>query len=590
MLPATFAAPSYSLSVSPTYIQEGLDTNITLNLGANANQTYTFKINVTSSANIPFLYNLTVTTDETGLGSNKTTFWKDFPSPANTNRTGIYRIAVNDTLATKNFTVGLTDKTRYLRSEYVNIRATGYSPNEPVLVDLKFGTSSVPDFPTGPRNASSSGTVSFSWQVPANAPLGVYTLGITNGTEGGLVKTPADIQSFTVEGTCELQTVNLAGQPLSNITVEVYSATNGSFLSLRQDSNATGWTKFVLNEGEYVFKAFWKDVEVGITPSKNVSGNVVFPLIVRLSHLKLTVKDEGGTPIPWVDLSVSYNYTTRTMQKVPESGSFTTNLNGEVILENTFTNINYTVSARRYGFLFNSTTIKNLPPQPWNDIPITVPTYSLTVQVRDSKNEPAAGLDVSLYEWSSGTSEPTKSRTTNSNGNVTFSLTFGKYILKLFKDTTFLNDATVDLVSNPLYLTVHSDVYNVDLHVVVVDYFGQPMPNVSVEFKREVDSSYETAGTQTTGADGVARFGDVVGGNSLIIVSQAGRQSQTRYLYLTGLTSEVVFKMDAYVSIFGYALETSHFVTVILLVILIVAFILASAYKKLPHSLLKRKK
>ena len=82
MLPTTFAAPSYALSVSPTYIQEGLDTNITLNLaGVNASQTYTFKINVTTSANVTFLYNLTITTDGVGSGSNKTTFWKDFPSP-----------------------------------------------------------------------------------------------------------------------------------------------------------------------------------------------------------------------------------------------------------------------------------------------------------------------------------------------------------------------------------------------------------------------------------------------------------------------------------------------------------------------------
>jgi 5-hydroxyisourate hydrolase-like protein (transthyretin family) len=278
------------------------------------------------------------------------------------------------------------------------------------------------------------------------------------------------------------------------------------------------------------------------------------------------------------------------MQNASESGSFTTNLNGEVILENTFTNINYAVSAKRYGLLFVSITIQNLPPQAWNNITVTAPTYTLTVQVLDSKNEPATGLGVSVYEWSSGTNEPASSKATDSNGNVTFSLTFGKYILKLFKDTTFLNEVTVDLVSNPLYLAVHSDVCNVDLHVIVVDYFGQPMPNVSVEFKREVDSSYETAGTQTTGADGGARFDGVVGGKSLIIVSQAGRQSQTRYLYLTGLTAEVVFKMEAYVSIFGYALETSHFVTIILLVILIVAFILASTYKKLPHPLLRGKK
>jgi len=590
ILPAS-GAETYSLSVSPARIQEGLDTNITLSLsGGNVNKTYTFQVNVTASAHVSFLHNFILTTNAAGSGSNRTNFWRDFPSPANTNRTGTYSVAINQTLATSSFTVGLTDKTIYLRSETVGIRAAGYisTPNESVIVDLKYGSASVSTFPRT-FNATAEGIVSLSWVIPADAALGTYAVGVANATSTGTMKTPTDIQNFTVEGACEIQTRNLAGQILANVTVEVYNGTSGTFLSLSQDTNSTGWVSFVLGAGNYTFKAFWKNVQVGLV-TRSITGNASFTLEVNLSNLKLTVQDDAGTALPWVDLYVSYNYTTRVPETIPETSVFTTDLDGKVILQNVFTNINYRVSARRYGLVLTTTTIQSLPVQAWNNITVVAPTYTMLVKVQDSPGNPAAGLQASAYEWSSGINEALESKLTDSQGNASFALAVGRYRLRFFKDSVFLNEVTVDLTQDQLSVVVKIDIYNIDLQVIIVDYFGQPMPNVSVEFQRKVDSNYQIVATQTTGADGTASFDGVVGGDSLLQVSLADKLIMSQSLYLDESSEQVVFKLGTYVSILGFIVDASIFVTIVLVLILVVAFLVISMRRKLPHILSRQKK
>lgn len=595
MLPSSASPESteYSISVSPTRIQEGLDTNITLNLrDATANTTYTFKINVTSLADVSYLFNLTVSTDETGSGSNMTKFLRDFANTT-TDYVGIYRIAVNETLATSNFTVGLTDKLKYFRSDTVSIRGSGYTPNETVIVDLKFDNSSVSTFPRS-INASLEGVVTSSWQIPVNASLGVYTLAMSNATTGGTVKTPADIQTFTVEGLCEIQTRTPANETVAGVTVEVYNATTGVAFNIPpQDTNETGWVRFILAGGNYTFKAFWNNVEVGAV-NKTVAGNVVVSLTVWLSNIKLTVTDKDANPLPWIDLNLKYNLTLKdTILPVSKTDPFTTNVTGSIQIMNMFTNISYLIEASRYGFLFNTTSVKNLTTG-WNNITIIAPTYTMSVHVTDSKGTSAVGLKVEAYEWSSGIGEPVQPPvTTDDEGNVTLSLTFGKYRLRLYKDDAFLKEVTVDLLNqslNQYFFVIHIDVYKVDLSVRVVDFFGQPIPNVLVVFQRNVDSNYEIVENETTSSDGVAWFSGIIGGDSRVYVSVAERQGETQYVYVVGPLTDVVFKMDGYVAVAGYALETSQFVTMVLLLILIIAFIIASTYKRLGSLLQRRRK
>jgi hypothetical protein len=579
----------YLLSASPTYIQEGLKTNITVNVNqGELNHTYSFTLVVTAPNTTSYSNNFITKTSGLGTGSNFTKFWSDFAG-ANTNLFGAYPITLYDDIgneiAITGFIVGLTDKLEYLRSETVTIRGSGYNANETVLVDLRFGNASISGFPRR-DNASAEGVVTDSWAIPSDASLGDFTVTLKNTTTSGTSKPVADVQFFTVGGNCQVQTLNLANQPLANVAVEVYNSISGASLGISQKTNQTGWARFILGVRNCTFKAFWNDVEVGMI-NQTITEDIVLFFTVRLSNIKLTVKDETSALLPFIDLNLKYNYTDRYNSTFTETPSFTTNLTGSVQLENVFANIDYVIEARRYGFLFYTNFIRNLSGG-WNNITIVVPTYTMLVQVLDSKNASAEGLTVKAYEWSSGTSVPTQtSQPTDINGNTTLSLTFGKYRLRVHKDTTFLNEVAVNLTENPTSLLIHSDVYNIDLNVRVIDYFGQPIPNVSVVFQRENDSNYVPQ-SKTTGSDGIALFNGIIGGDSQIHAS-VGSSSETRYLYLKGPTAEVVFKMDRYVVVAGYTLEISQFITVVVLLLTIIFFSVALTYKKLPRLLQRRK-
>jgi len=402
----------------------------------------------------------------------------------------------------------------------------------------------------------------------------------------GMQLSSASPASFT----CEIQTRNLVNQAVADVSVEVWNATSGVYINVLNKTDETGQVRFVLEAGDYIFKAFWKDMEVGAV-YQPITENTTLLLPVRLSNLKVSVTDDTGAPIPLVDLNLQYNYTTRVGRIISETGSFTTNINGTVTLESTFTSISYLIEARRYGSLFNTTFIESLPIQDWNNITIIAPTYAMIVQVLGSQGTPATGLEVAAYEWSSGIEQPAKQPVpTDDNGNATLFLTFGRYRLRMYSDTTFVNEVSVDVVQNPTFLVVHSDIYNVSLSVLVVDYFGQPIPNVSVEFQRKVDSNYQTAKIETTEADGVARFKGIIGGDARVSLTVAGRPSETQYLYLVGSSKEVIFKLGGYVAVAGYALETSQFVTIMLVLILTVGFVLSSTYKRLPRLFQRERK
>jgi 5-hydroxyisourate hydrolase-like protein (transthyretin family) len=567
------------LSVFPTYIQEGSETNINVSvLEGQPNLTYVYTLDVTAPDDAHYNSSVTVVTSGLGTGSSYKRFWSDFPS-ANTNLAGYYRIILYDESETVidifGFTVGLTDRTEYLQSENVMIHGSGYDAKEMVLVDLRFSNASISGFPRI-VNANAEGVVTDSWNIPSNATLGVYTVSLFNATT--TAKPISDIQLFKVGVKCEVLTTNLAGENLAEVKVDVYNATTGSFIIFKE-TNETGWTKFILTPSDYTFKATWKEVEV-CSVTKTITENMLLPLTVNLSNIKLIVKDENSVALPFIDLTLKYNITDVYGRTFSDAQSFTTNLEGIVQVKNLFAYIDYIIEASRDGFLFNTTLINNLPAG-WNDITIIAPMYNVSVKVPDSKDAPATGLTVEAYAWSGGISgDPLQVAQTDSVGCAYFSLIAGKYRLRLFFGTTFLNEATVDL-QNQSSVTIQCNIYNADLNVFIADFLGQPIPNVSVEFQRKNDSDYQTMQTKTTSLNGVASFSNIIGGDSRITASWAGRTSKTEYLYLTGPTKDVVFKLDGYVMVFGYFLETIHFVTLIILILLIIVLIVALNYKRL---------
>jgi hypothetical protein len=573
-LPVNFnVITSYYVNVKPTRIQEGLNTTITVGVNdAEANTTLTFTINITDPQPAIYTATLNVSTNATGSGSNSILYYGDFSADANTNYVGTYDISVvgvNEILATGNFTVGLTDRPDYGRTKTevvsVHIRGAGYKPTWVVIVNVTFAGNAVGDFPTQIA-ANEDGVVTSNWMIPSNATLGIYTVTLTNAT-GMQVKPIPDVQNFTVtEVVVYCQTQNRYDkEPLAGVSVGAYL---GETYVASGITNETGGVDLRVSHGNYTFKGFWKTVEVGSLNHNVLENGTLPPLECELAHLTITIKDEAGFLLPFINVTLASNKTGVLQFETNNTGTIRTN---------TFTNVSYTIKTRRYDHLFNTTQIANLTVTRW--INITCPTYTLFVNVLDSKGIPLKNVEVAVYEWSSGVTEPVQSETTDPlNGSAVFqNLTFGKYKIWVYNEdhTIILNKTVVDLTEDQWFV-INCKIFNVDLSVIVEDYFGQPISNALVEVKRDnVDIS-----PQKTGSNGIASFHNIAGGDCQISVNVMGTVSETRTLYLDE-TKVVVFKLEKFVVVGGYLLEVTQLIAYISLGIVIVLFALALIYRRL---------
>jgi len=599
--PETFTVTtSYSVSAEPARIVEGFTTTITVGVyEAEANTTYTLTINVTDPQPIPAVYTatLTISTNATGSGSSSTLYYGNFTAGANTNYVGTYTIAVitvDETLATGNFTVGLTDELEYRITNEVIIRGSGYEKG-------KFVTANITCVETGEtvfsenRNAT-DGTVSYKWTIPENATLGIYTVTLSNTTTPGTVKPIPDIQNFTViEIIVYCQARNKYDKkPLADVSIGVFlketHVTSGK-------TNKTGWVDFRLDRGNYTFKGFWKDAQVGILEDQSITGNLTeyvlqktFNVECELAHITIAINDEAGHPLPFINVTLTYMHPTSLKT---ETIQFETNYTG-IIATNTFTNTNYTIEARRYGHLFNRTLIENLTfTRDGKDrINITCPTYTLFVYALDSKRLPLKDIQVTVYEWNSWV--PADWGTTDDQGNVNLSATFGRYKVRVYgtvlEREVVLNETVIDLFENRS-LPIHCKIFNVDLYVEALDYFVQPIPNAMVEVELKVGQEWVEIDSLPTGLDGFARFvplRGLVGGDIRVSVYVAGKLSGTKHLYLDG-SKQILFKIGKYTVIVGHPVETSQLIVYISIGLLAVAFGLALTYRRLLRRFVKKK-
>lgn len=567
---------SVGVPSAPSQFREGSTIPIWVNVtGGEANAVYAANITVKNPANqTHFIVVPLSNTTTTGYGEASKTYPTDFDTPptAHTNTTGKYIVAFNST-GTKEFFVGLTDKSEYRRNDTVQVQATGYKSSENVTVNVAFGASSVVGFPKS-LNATAGGVVTLPWKIPLNATPGTYSLSITNSTSAGTVKAPLDVQNFEILGVvCEIQTKNLAGESMTGVLVEVYNATFPNALVMKGNTNATGWIRFNLDTGNHTFKAFVKNVEVG-SRSENLTGDIELALPLRLVKVVVTVDTEAGEGVPFVDVAMKFNYTTRSNNTVSEIASMRTNLTGVATIQNLFTNITYKVEAARHGMLFNSTTlaVEFLPSSPLS-LDLTLPTYTLNVHAIDSQNKPADGVQITIYEWASGVTAPLQTYETGSNGDASFSLPFGKYRLIVSKDDAFLNESIVNLIENPVAFTFYLDATNVQVSVSAFDYFGQPIANAEVRIERKAGQEYAPVDSKRTGGGGSTTFALGIGGDSRISVYVAGRLVAVKIQFLGAGSNQVTFNIGEYVSIFGYPIETGLFTLVSFFLVLAVIFL-----------------
>jgi hypothetical protein len=560
----------------PSQLQEGRITNILVNVtGGEANTVYSANITVTDPSGAVY-YNDTLqltNTTNTGYGEGNITYPANFGLGANTDYVGLYTIALNETLATENFTVGLTDRLDYGRTETevvsVLIRGAGYPAGQTIVVNVTFAEESVGDHPKYIA-AGADGVVTSNWTIPSNATLGIYTVTLTD-VAGMQVKPIPDIQNFTVtELIVHCQTQNrYDNEPLAGVSVAAYL--NETYVATGI-TNETGWVDLRVSYGNYTFRAFWRGVEfgslveVGSLDYTVLQNATLPPLECELAHLAITIKDEAGFPLPFINVTLTSNKTGLLRSETNSTGT---------VKSNTFTNVSYTIEARRYGLLFSTTQIANLTVTRW--VNITCPTCTLFVNVLDSKGIPLKNVEVKVYEWSSGVAEPAQSNTTDDLGSAVFHLMFGRYKVWVYNDdhTIILNKTVVDLTEDQLFFVVHCKIFNVDLSVIVKDYFGQPISNALVEVKRENGSIL----SPKTVSKGTYSFYNLTGGDCQISVSVMGTVSETRTLYLDE-AKVVVFKLEKFAVVSGFLLEVTQLIAYISLGIVITVFALALIYRR----------
>ncbi|UCB60674.1 MAG: hypothetical protein JSW72_01020, partial [Candidatus Bathyarchaeota archaeon] len=200
---ATFTVETSSEMVVPEYAQEGDIVAINMSVtGGLANTVSNFTVMVTDPAGTESKnYNVSFTTDANGFGYNTTNFPTDFSTGASSNFTGTYNIVANRTLpgaiisaATASFDIGLTNAPTYERFETVNVKTSGWTPNQNLTATIKdpsMQNVSIWD----PVNAT-DGTWTGDWMIPWAVSAGTYTVEVVNAT--GNKKAVDSIQTFTV--------------------------------------------------------------------------------------------------------------------------------------------------------------------------------------------------------------------------------------------------------------------------------------------------------------------------------------------------------------------------------------------------------
>jgi hypothetical protein len=563
---------------SPRQLQEGNKTNVKINVtGGLPNTRYPANITVKNPANqthsaIVLLSNTTAT----GSGNKTLVYPTDF-ADAHTNLTGTYIVSSNVTANVAEFFVGLTDKFEYRRNENVLVQVAGYKPSKVATADIRINASSVAGFPRN-LTVGSSGLLTVVWQVPVNATPGRYNVTFTNATSDGTVKTPRDSQEFRVLGSaCLIRARNLANETVEGASIEVYNANTTSTVLNKGDTNSTGWIRFNLDDGNYTFKAFVKNVQVGSLANEVIMADTELNMTLSLVNFNATVKTEEGEGIPLIEVALIFSYKTRDNKTVTETATAQTNATGMAAIRELFTNKTYRVEATRYGLLFRNSTVEVglSPVLGWISVSLTLPNHTLTISAKDSKGLDAVGVDLRVYEWASGVTTPVGSTSTNSSGNAFFSLQFGRYILMASKGDDFLSETIVDLVESSKF-TLNLVTLNLDVSVYVRDYFGQPIANAEVKIERKIGQDFVLVSTQLTGSAGDAQFDDIVGGDSRVSAYVGGTLVAVQTQFLGAGSNEVVLKVAEFIAVLGYPISSGAFALLVFVLVLIVAVLVVA--------------
>jgi hypothetical protein len=562
----------------PAQLQEGDDVvlNVTLT-GGQLGATYQANVTIELPDPLKTAYSQTVTllaSAQTGTAHAEITFPSTAfqPSGSLTNYVGSYSLYFNQTqgLASTPFFVGFTDANQYHRGEIVTIRAIGYQANQSSTVIIKNQNTSETVYSES-VTATNEGIINTAWTVPNNAQIGTYQVTIT---PVGTQKPIADSQTFTLPGyPTTFHTLNLARENVPQIVVDAFDeATDKTYSATSGDD---GVAIVNLEKGTHNVVAYWNDVKIGET-TISVTGESVHDITCELTNLEITVKDRSGLPIPFVALGITYSYNT-TKGGSSRTGSATgqTGTSGTFLLNSTLPGITYKISASVYDVIFNgdSDTFSDVAAVPTNQIMILLPSRNLTLKILDFNQQPIPAARIALAEQKSGIFYAASS---DEIGNASVDVALGKYQVRVYASNILLNETVIEVFSDE-QTEIRCILYNLQVSVSVVDYFGQPIPGVNVVFR----GPDEIAKSKTTESNGIATFNNVIGGDSQIIAYLSGRENffEAVKLQVTSPTA-VQVKMGKYVLLGAFVIETSLFVTLIIVSAVAVLFLSLEVYRR----------
>ncbi len=570
-----YVETAYHVSIAkpphPRQLQQGAKAiNITISIsGGRAETTYIANITVKTPANETYYSLTSLNTTDKGEASTLIRYPENFSGNAHTNYTGFYTVAFNGTLASDRFFIGLTDQTEYHRRDTVKIVAIRYEllNGKNVTITIVFGNKTVDRF----NCTVSNGIVEANWPVPDNSLIGNYSLSIEPQPENKKVN---DTQVFAVPGfKTEITPRNLAGEPVSNVLLKVFDKwANTTYNAI---SNSEGVSTIQLEMGEYNFTAYFKNVRVG-NASFTITQEAKLNLTCLLTNLKVSVVGEQNDvlKIPFVTLNLSITYITDLDGGRIENETIIsqTDIGGSAEFKSFILNAySYKIVTSRYGRVFNlnNDTLTGLKPVGWNNITIICPLEALQVTVLDGEGTPIPNALVEAREAMGGLRYIGY---TDQEGRVSLNCLFGLYGVKVYSKGVLLNTTTAELFEEKS-ITICCRLYNLPIHIKVVDYFGQPIPNANVTLER----NGVLMGSGLTGSNGVVGFTEI-GGTLTIKVYLSGQQPEsTITCSITEARDEanpIVVKVGRYVILASLLLETSWFTTIIIIVAFAVLLIL----------------
>ena len=547
---------SYSVGTIPSSPQEGASVilNATVN-GATLSTPYIANITVTLPSPISTQYSTLVqlgNADQNGVAFAQVTFPSSSfqPSGATTTYAGIYGVAFNVSLGTSSFTVGFLDSTSYHRSQVATVRAIDYAAGQTATLSVT-GSSGTALVSPQSLTADSNGVMSTTFTIPSNASIGTYNVTVTPTI--GNAKSIPDSESFSISGySIGVETVNLAGETVPSITVQATDGlTNNIYSGVSDD---TGMAYVNLEDGPASLTATWNGYTVG-TNNITVDGAGNFTIKCQLTDLKILVLNANGVTLPFVNVTISYNYQNSTGSQTG-TASGTTDPSGISTFDSVLTGISYSVSASVYNQVFNSgnNSIPSLPALPSSQEVVTCPNEPLTINVVSYSHSAIPNARIELTEITNGLFYTVNA---NSDGSASSQVTLGTYRLQVYQDNIMINQTTLSVFASS-QIEVWCSLYGIQVSVSVVDLFGNPISNANVTINGQGTERL----TALTASDGKATFNNIIGGNMQVVAFAPGAQNSYQAITVNvNQPTSVQVKIDKFVALGSLLIQSTLFLS-----------------------------